>query len=186
MIVSAKKRDVRKLTDVRALRAIAHPVRQRLIEDVLSVEQPMTATEAAAQCGITPSAMSYHLRMLEKHGMAERVDSADGRERPWRKTADGFEIDGSGESPMSRSETQSLINQFVRSTTKDLLGDDDDDGLTMSRSGLLLTEKESHDLDTAIGELMQDFRDRHQVGDEGVERRRILWINARGEPRREA
>lgn len=182
----APERDVRKLTDVSALRAVAHPVRQRLIEDVLSVKQPVTATEAAAQCGITPSAMSYHLRMLEKHGMAERVDSADGRERPWRKTADGFEIDGSGQSQMSRSETQSLINQFVRSTTRDLLGDDDDESLTMSRSGLLLNEQESRELDTAISALVQSFRDRHSAGDDGVERRRILWINARGEPRPES
>lgn len=184
--MSPQERNVKKLTDMSALRAVAHPVRQRLIEDVLSVERPITATEAAAHCGITASAMSYHLRMLEKHGMAERVDSADGRERPWRKTADGFEIDGSGQSSMPRAEQQILIDQFVRSTTRDLMGGDNDESLTMSRFGLLLTEQESRELDSAIGELMQGFRDRHSAGDEGLERRRILWINARGEPRSES
>lgn len=177
----AQGRDVRKLTDISALRAIAHPVRQRLIEDVLSVEQPITATEAAAQCGITASAMSYHLRMLEKHGMAERVTSADGRERPWRKTAHSFEIEGSGESQMSRGETQSLINQFVRSTTKDLLGDDDE-SLTMARAGVFLNDRESRELDTAVSKVVEGFRDRHSAGDEGVQRRRTLWINAPGGP----
>ncbi|HZZ96564.1 MAG TPA: hypothetical protein VFE19_06105, partial [Jatrophihabitantaceae bacterium] len=35
--------------------------------------------------GLTPSAMSYHLRSLAKVGIVERVEhSGDGRERPWR------------------------------------------------------------------------------------------------------
>lgn len=164
-----------------ALRAIAHPVRQRLIEDVLSVEQPVTATEAAAQCGITASAMSYHLRMLEKYGMAERVTSADGRERPWRKTADGFEIDSSSESPMSDREQHALVNQFVSATTRDLMGGDSNESLTMFRSSVHLTEQEVGELDAAISQLVQDFRDRHTAGDDNTERRRIMWINARGE-----
>jgi DNA-binding transcriptional ArsR family regulator len=44
-----------------------------------------TASELAELTGLTPSAMSYHLRALERWGVVERAETrGDGRERPWR------------------------------------------------------------------------------------------------------
>ncbi len=80
-----------RITDPRALRALAHPARQRVLTELFSGEV-LTATEAARLCDLTPSAMSYHLRALEKWGIVERDESADGRERPWRATADSINI----------------------------------------------------------------------------------------------
>lgn len=72
------------LTDPRAIRAIAHEARQQVIDELYS-GSVLTATEAARICGLSPSAMSYHLRALEKWGIVVRDDtSSDGRERPWR------------------------------------------------------------------------------------------------------
>jgi len=53
------------LTDPRAIRAIAHEARQLVIDELYS-GSVITATEAAQICGLSPSAMSYHLRALEK------------------------------------------------------------------------------------------------------------------------
>ena len=159
---------------------MAHPVRQRLIEDVLTTGKPLTATEAAARCEITPSAMSYHLRALEKWGMVERVDSGDGRERPWRLTADGFSIESSGDPGMTLAAQQSVLGQFLRSATQNLLDGvgDDNDSLTLARSALLLTEQETNELNADISRLIDSYRDRHEAGDPGVERRRTFWVNA--------
>jgi predicted ArsR family transcriptional regulator len=74
------------LSDARALRAYAHPLRMRLI-GLLRGEGPMTATQAAARLGDTVPNCSFHLRQLAKYGLAERAPGADGRERPWRATA---------------------------------------------------------------------------------------------------
>lgn len=55
---------------------------------------PRTASECAAVVGSTPSNCSYHLRALAAHGLVERVDAADGRERPWQSTATGLQLGG--------------------------------------------------------------------------------------------
>ncbi len=70
--------------DPRALRALAHPARQRIINELLA-GRVMTATEAAELVGLSPSAVSHHLRALERYGIAERADTGgDARTRPWR------------------------------------------------------------------------------------------------------
>lgn len=77
-------RDPVKITDPAAIRALAHPARLAVIEELYAGRQ-LTATECADIAGLSPSAMSYHLRSLEKAGIVERADATgDGRERPWR------------------------------------------------------------------------------------------------------
>lgn len=83
----------RVLTDPRAIRALAHPARLAVLE-AFSGGRELTATAAAEVAGMSASAMSYHLRALEKWGFVERAQaSADGRERPWRATAERWRID---------------------------------------------------------------------------------------------
>lgn len=74
------------LRDPRALRAVAHPVRLELV-GLLRREGPLTATQAAARLGESPSSCSFHLRQLAKHGLVEDAGGGRGRERPWRATA---------------------------------------------------------------------------------------------------
>lgn len=75
------------------MRALAHPARLAVLE-ALGEGEELTATACAELTGLTPSAMSYHLRALEKWGFVERADGGeDGRERPWRSVGQGFRID---------------------------------------------------------------------------------------------
>ena len=74
------------LTDPRALRAIAHPVRLSLIA-LLRREGPLTATQAGDRIGESPANCSFHLRQLAKHGLVEEAGGGRGRSRPWRATA---------------------------------------------------------------------------------------------------
>jgi DNA-binding transcriptional ArsR family regulator len=72
------------LTDAADIKALTHPARLAVIDEFFSGRE-LTATECAAIAHVSPSAMSYHLRALEKVGIIERSDaSGDGRERPWR------------------------------------------------------------------------------------------------------
>jgi DNA-binding transcriptional ArsR family regulator len=67
-----------------ALRALAHPARLTVVDELYQ-GQERTASELATLTGLTPSAMSYHLRALERWGIVERADERDdARERPWR------------------------------------------------------------------------------------------------------
>jgi DNA-binding transcriptional ArsR family regulator len=80
--------DVVELTDPKAIRAIAHPARLIVIDALYDQGLELTATQAAELAGTSPSAMSYHLRALEKFGIVRRAEPRDdARERPWVRAA---------------------------------------------------------------------------------------------------
>jgi predicted ArsR family transcriptional regulator len=74
------------LTDPRALRAVAHPIRLQLV-GLLRREGPLTATRAGELIGESPASCSFHFRQLAKYGLVEEAGGGRGRERPWRATA---------------------------------------------------------------------------------------------------
>ena len=81
----------RKLTDAQTLRALAHPVRIALYEE-LAFGGAMTATELGERIGETPTTCSFHLRQLAKYGFVEEAGGGKGRARPWRLTSVGWNI----------------------------------------------------------------------------------------------
>ena len=96
-----------KLTDPRALRGYAHPLRMALV-GLLRRHGPMTATQAAERLDESVPNCSFHLRQLAKYGLAERVTGADGREKPWRATALVTSWDNVSDDPA----TQAAANQL--------------------------------------------------------------------------
>ncbi len=74
------------LRDATALRALAHPVRMKLV-GLLRREGPLTASQAGRQIGESSGSTSYHLRQLARFGLVEEAGGGRGRERPWRATA---------------------------------------------------------------------------------------------------
>ena len=72
------------VTDVRALRALAHPLRNRLLGQ-LRLNGPATASQLGRVVGESSGATSYHLRQLEAYGFVEEVEGqGSARERWWR------------------------------------------------------------------------------------------------------
>ena len=75
-------RDV--VLDTRRLRAMAHPMRIKII-GLLRLHGPGTATALAHRLGVNTGATSYHLRELAKAGMVEEDESrGNARDRWWR------------------------------------------------------------------------------------------------------
>jgi len=68
--------------DVRAVRALAHPLRLKIL-DLLRFEGPSTASLLAVRLGESSGATSYHLRLLAKYGYIEEAPGRKGRERWW-------------------------------------------------------------------------------------------------------
>src|SRR5215467_13850695 len=73
----------RELTDPKAMRALAHPVRLALLE-ALADAPTLTATEAGEIVGESPANASFHLRQLAKYGFVEEAEGGTGRRRPWK------------------------------------------------------------------------------------------------------
>jgi DNA-binding transcriptional ArsR family regulator len=72
----------REVSDPKAIRALAHPVRMALLE-ALADAGSLTATEAGERVGESPANASFHLRQLAKYGFVEEA-GASGRRRPWK------------------------------------------------------------------------------------------------------
>jgi DNA-binding transcriptional ArsR family regulator len=79
----------RKITDARTLRALAHPVRIMLMEELM-LGGAMTATEVGERIGETATTCSFHLRQLAKYGFVEEAGGGQGRARPWRLASIGM------------------------------------------------------------------------------------------------
>ncbi|MEU8421809.1 helix-turn-helix domain-containing protein [Micromonospora sp. NPDC048835] len=82
-----------RIQDATKLRALAHPLRVRLLRYLLAAG-PRTAAQCAEALDDTGANCSYHLRQLARHGLIERVpaEGTNQRDRPWRAAATGFEF----------------------------------------------------------------------------------------------
>jgi Helix-turn-helix domain len=101
---SVPGRTVTRLTDPRALRAYAHPVRMKLV-GLLRTEGPLTATRAAELLGESSGTCSFHLRQLAKYGLVEEAGGGTGREKPWRATSMFTAWDAIAETPEAAAAT---------------------------------------------------------------------------------
>jgi len=148
------------LTDPRAIRAIAHEARQQVIDELYS-GAVLTATEAAQICGLSPSAMSYHLRALEKWGIVVRdASSGDRRERPWRAGANDLSVgrvDSTSRTSM-RQAANAVISTMMSGLNKavDSFLDNEPEakGAQLSHSRLYLTDEEAAALNQDLDELV--------------------------------
>jgi DNA-binding transcriptional ArsR family regulator len=74
-----------RITDLGTAKALANPVRQRILR-ALELAGEATSTTLAEQLAMTTGATSYNLRVLARYGLVEEVpELARGRERWWRK-----------------------------------------------------------------------------------------------------
>lgn len=110
------------ITDPRAVRALAHRARVEALDELFAASGTRTATELAARCGLSPSAMSYHLRALEKYGLVERAASeGDARERRWRAAGDQLVVRPGGGSEMGTAAYVDMqLDQFRQRLSEEI------------------------------------------------------------------
>lgn len=74
------------ISDPKAIRALAHPVRLDLLQ-VLGASGPATAAQCGRALGVSQASCSFHLRQLATYGFVEDAGPGhDRRERRWRIT----------------------------------------------------------------------------------------------------
>jgi DNA-binding transcriptional ArsR family regulator len=72
------------VTDVASLRAIAHPIRSKMLA-LLRYEGPATASELGRRLGESSGSASYHLRQLARYGFIEEdPEQPNRRDKRWR------------------------------------------------------------------------------------------------------
>jgi hypothetical protein len=126
------------LTDPRAIRALAHPLRWALLE-ALAEAGTLTATQASDMLGESPANCAFHLRTLAKYGFVEEAGGGRGRERPWRRAYDTLSWGRNSEDPGAALAAQALDQVYM------------DRLLTRARRSLTSTASWPSDLDDALG-----------------------------------
>ncbi len=100
------------LTDPKAMRALAHPVRLAILEQ-LQRHGPATATGLSATVDASPSVISWHLRHLAGFGLVRDWDGGeDRRQRWWQATASGFRFEASEEDAEGSAAARQLSRQM--------------------------------------------------------------------------
>jgi DNA-binding transcriptional ArsR family regulator len=102
--------------DPRSIRALAHPARLAII-DALATGEELTATQCAELTGLSPSATAYHLKLLERYGLAETAPPRpDRRERPWRATGRQIQTDLDISTPAGASAAAAVVVAHIDMT----------------------------------------------------------------------
>ncbi len=108
--------------DPRNIRALAHPARLSIINALMAGEE-LTATQCSALTGLSPSATAYHLKLLERYGVAESAPPRpDRRERPWRATGRKFQVDLDTSTPAGASAAAAVVAAQFDATRAIALG----------------------------------------------------------------
>ena len=156
-----------------ALRALAHPVRVRIV-GLLRRQGPSTASRLAEELGLNSGATSYHLRQLADAGLILEADELGNKRDRWWKAAhrstyyDKTSYDSDPEAAAVyvtaiasayAERTMEFANRFTE------LADHWEDAATMSDFRLRLTPQEATALNEELARVIESYRRDDEVED---------------------
>ncbi|MFI6299442.1 ArsR/SmtB family transcription factor [Nonomuraea sp. NPDC050790] len=154
------------ITDVEALKLLAHPLRQRIERELR--KGPVTSTTLARALGESSGLASYHLRQMAKHGFIEEVpELSRGRQRWWRHVPADRRIPAySRQSPKMREAVEEMnrldfadeLEQFSRFQLEREHMGEWADALAWSRSTMRLTADELNEFLEEYVKLLYRFK----------------------------
>jgi len=159
------------LTDPKAMRALAHPLRWALLE-ALAQAGTLTATQASEMLNESPANCAFHLRTLAKYGFVVEAGGGRGRERPWRRAYDtlswGRNPDDPGAAIAAEALDQVWIDRLLNRARRSLTSTgswprDLGDALGTSSSRLYVTPAEARRLYAMISEAFGQLADDPEI-----------------------
>ena len=128
------------VTDPKAIRALAHPLRLDLLELLVAIS-PATAAHCGRILGVSQANCSFHLRQLAKYGFVEDAGPAqDRRERRWRvpDPRPTLRVTATGDGLVARQLEQVVVERETQAIL-DFVQRDDEDSATWRRSAGMMT-----------------------------------------------
>jgi hypothetical protein len=152
--------------DPKALRALSHPFRWKLI-NLLEEEGAQTATQCSDRLDESVASCSYHLNMLAKYGFVEEVEGP-GRQKPWRValrqsiTPDGLDPEGAmaAEAAALAFLDQEYERLRERLLARKLLAEDWRESVGMNSSTKFLTAEEAVAYKDELEALLKKYGER--------------------------
>jgi DNA-binding MarR family transcriptional regulator len=169
--------------DPRVLRAIAHPVRTRILGEI-AAGGPLRAADVARELDIPANQASFHLRQLAKYGLVEEApgEARDKRDRVWKATSESglaVRLNELEKEPGGRA----AVSVFRRSATDwahhlvdlALTGPEDPGSLrTMMNQTVKLTRAEAEQLQQELLELVEGWVERTRGRDDDERRTYVV------------
>lgn len=159
-----------KLTDPKAMRALAHPVRMALL-DLIAVAGTLTATQASEALGESPANCAFHLRTLAKYGFVREAGGGRGRERPWTRTRRTISISSTEQDdPQAAIAAGALGSVYFErwvERARGVFGSRErlpgwEHATQMSRSAVFLTPEETVQVASEFREIIDRYRGRER------------------------
>ncbi|MGH3739665.1 MAG: helix-turn-helix domain-containing protein [Micromonosporaceae bacterium] len=178
------ERDVRRVTDVESMKAVAHPLRVRLL-GALRIEGPATASELGRRFGESSGATSYHLRQLARYGFIEEdPEQPNARDRRWRaahRYTSWRESDFASQ-PEGREATRALrarqreyITQVAERFEDDDWGPEWLDAAGQNDDVVRLTPDSLRQLYDRINQLIGEYAETEAADDPAIERVAVFF-----------
>ena len=143
-----------RVSDPATLRAIAHPVRQQILEELV-LRNHGRAADLAKELGQPANAISFHLRSLAKAGLiVESPEHArDRRDRVWKPVAETYEID------RKLPGSTAVIDPLVDWLRTELMApaEDGDAHRRLAAGGALLTKEEAERLSADLAAVLDQW-----------------------------
>jgi DNA-binding transcriptional ArsR family regulator len=175
----------RGLDDVEAMRALAHPLRLRIL-GLLRIDGPATSTIIARRLGTDTGSTSYHLRQLARGGFVEDVDELGaGRERYWRASerSTDWESPALLATPERRTALQALqwaALQAQIDLLEEYLAEEESWGAAWAKAAThadYVVRTTPEGLSATVAEIEEVLR-RHDAGESGDGEQVILLLHA--------
>ncbi|EMQ98895.1 ArsR/SmtB family transcription factor [Paeniglutamicibacter gangotriensis] len=176
------------ISDPQAIRALAHEARLTVLEELFASQATRTATELATRCALTPSAMSYHLRALEKYGYVVRAASeGDGRERRWKAAGSSLVLGSLTDSTSAKNAYLNVqLNAFRDRLSAEIARRDKErkDGKeppadrapVLTTGVVFLSEPQRKEFITRVYDLLYEYEELAEPEARGVDGERLYYM----------
>ena len=170
MLLYMPSKERRTISDPKALRALAHPLRMRLLQ-LIAREGTLTATQCAAEVGESVANCSYHLNTLAKYDYIEQAEGGQGREKPWQVVHEGHSWTNVNADPEAAMAAEAASNAFLefafdkireRHRSEHHEPDEWRDAVGLSDSSEYLTADELLAMRKEIEEIMRRYKERRE------------------------
>jgi len=170
--------------DPKVLRAISHPVRNRILTE-LGAQGSLRAADIARELDIPANQASFHLRQLAKYGLVEEDPGAarDKRDRVWRAVSQGsFTVNLKDLEETPGGEAASAVYRRNAASWGHVIVDaalnrrEPGTHTSLSDSALRLTKDEASQLSAELNEIVERWAERNRGSDDS--RRTYLYYAA--------
>jgi predicted ArsR family transcriptional regulator len=171
--------------DPRILRAISHPVRNRILDE-LGATGPMRAADLARTLKVPANQASFHLRQLAKYGLVVEApeEARDGRDRVWKAAFEGgLDVNTSelAKAPGGRAAVTVFRRQWAVSAhdavdRAEFMERQKDAMVMVGVSALRLTKADAKKFVTELTELVDTWRVKGRAAGDGARTYELLQI----------